>query len=272
MKITKSLRHSLFALAACAALVPAARAQDAAMMDDSKMAESGMMGNMMSMTPMAISGAVVRQYVDTMGNISSVDVQTAGGVQQVRFSPAIAATDARFAGLGKGSMINETGVVTPGIVSYSPDGSMISGLLMQGGTMGGAMAAAPTTMMGMAMMPARTLDLSAVASPPSQYGALVALPGGRFTVIRSMNGMMYYVDPDNGKMTEVTADNMMMPKGMKMKQGTRVMTLSPDGMMVTGTMGGDTMNNGSMSGDMSGGTGAAGGTATGGATTGTGAM
>jgi len=240
MKVKNNLRGSLFALAACVALIPvAARAQDA-MMDDSKMAETGMM-NTMSMTPMQIAGTVVRQYVDTMGNITSVDLQTASGVQQVRFSPAVAATDARFATLGKGSMVDAMGVVTPGITTYSPDDSMSSGL-MKSGTMGGMMGgAAAAPMMGRAMMPGRTLDLSAVASPPGQYGALVAFPDGRVTVVRSMNGQMFYINPDNGAMTEVTSDTMMMPKGLKVPKGTRVMTLSPDGAMVSGAMRADMM-------------------------------
>lgn len=260
MKIESKTRRTLFALAACALALPVAvRAEDAAtggMAGGTAMSGGMMMDSGMAMTPMAVSGMIVRQYVDMMGNITSVDVQTANGVQQVRFATAVPSTDARFATLGKGSMLNETGVTTPGIVSYSPDGPMVSGLAMSGS--GGMMAGGGMTggaaggAMPMSMMPNTTMNLTGATTPPSQYGALVSLADGRFTVIRSMNGQMMFVNPDNGMMSMVTSDNMMMPKGMKMMKGTRVMTLSPDGMMVMNTMGGEMM--GDKAGMMSGGT------------------
>ena len=45
-----------------------------------------------SMTPMPVSGTVLRYYVDRAGYVSAMDVQTADGVKMVRFSPGMAQT------------------------------------------------------------------------------------------------------------------------------------------------------------------------------------
>ena len=51
----------------------------------------GMMGGSSSMmTPMPVSGTVLRYYVDRSGYVSAMDVQAADGVKMVRFSPSMA--------------------------------------------------------------------------------------------------------------------------------------------------------------------------------------
>jgi len=49
----------------------------------------GMSGGMMSATPTQVSGTVLRYYVDRSGYVTAMDVQTANGVQMVRFSPGM---------------------------------------------------------------------------------------------------------------------------------------------------------------------------------------
>jgi len=51
-------------------------------------ATTNMSGDM-STTPMPITGTVLRYYVDRTGYVSAMDVQTAEGVQMVRFSPSM---------------------------------------------------------------------------------------------------------------------------------------------------------------------------------------
>lgn len=66
-----------------------AQAQDAMAMDEMKM-DAGMGMSAMSMQPMAVSGSVLRYYVDRSGFVTAMDVQTADGVKMVRFSPGMA--------------------------------------------------------------------------------------------------------------------------------------------------------------------------------------
>lgn len=49
-----------------------------------------MSGGMMSATPTQVSGTVLRYYVDRSGFVTAMDVQTANGVQMVRFAPGMA--------------------------------------------------------------------------------------------------------------------------------------------------------------------------------------
>ena len=58
--------------------------------------DTGMGGNMGTdmgmtgmMTPMQVTGEIVRYYVDRSGYVTAMDVQTADGVQMVRFSPSM---------------------------------------------------------------------------------------------------------------------------------------------------------------------------------------
>ncbi len=78
---------------------------------------SGSMSGGMMSTPTAVSGTVLRYYVDRAGFVSAMDVQAADGVKMLRFSPSMAqrltATypvgsqiDASFTSSGMGSMMN----------------------------------------------------------------------------------------------------------------------------------------------------------------------
>jgi len=68
-------------VAGALALAPVAKAQDTTM--------STTMTSDASMTPMAVTGTVVRYYVDRAGYVSAMDIQTANGVEMVRFSPGM---------------------------------------------------------------------------------------------------------------------------------------------------------------------------------------
>lgn len=70
------------------ALAPVvANAQDSMM---AKGAEgAGMMSDSSSMTPMMVTGTVLRYYSDRSGYVTAMDVQTADGVKFVRFSPGM---------------------------------------------------------------------------------------------------------------------------------------------------------------------------------------
>jgi hypothetical protein len=71
------------AAASVLALAPVtAKAQDTSM-------SSTTMTSSDTMTPVAVTGSVVRYYVDRSGYVSAMDIQTANGVQMVRFSPGM---------------------------------------------------------------------------------------------------------------------------------------------------------------------------------------
>jgi len=50
---------------------------------------TGMMDSSAMMQPMQVSGQVLRYYVDRSGYVTAMDVQTANGVQMVRFAPGM---------------------------------------------------------------------------------------------------------------------------------------------------------------------------------------
>ena len=50
---------------------------------------TGMMDSSAMMQPMQVTGQVLRYYVDRSGYVTAMDVQTANGVQMVRFAPGM---------------------------------------------------------------------------------------------------------------------------------------------------------------------------------------
>ncbi|HEX8550264.1 MAG TPA: hypothetical protein VF681_01785 [Abditibacteriaceae bacterium] len=72
-------------VAGALALAPVAKAQDTMMSTTT----TTTMSNDASMTPMAVTGTVVRYYVDRAGYVSAMDIQTANGIEMVRFSPGM---------------------------------------------------------------------------------------------------------------------------------------------------------------------------------------
>lgn len=70
-------------------LAPAVNAQDATTNTGGAMAGTGMMDSSAMMQPMQVTGQVLRYYVDRSGYVTAMDVQTANGVQMVRFAPGM---------------------------------------------------------------------------------------------------------------------------------------------------------------------------------------
>ena len=86
--ITKKLTGQLLCSIAAGAIAMAplaANAQDT--MTTTSTTTTTTMSNDMMMTPMAVTGTVVRYYVDRSGYVSAMDLQTANGVEMVRFAP-----------------------------------------------------------------------------------------------------------------------------------------------------------------------------------------
>ncbi|PQV63782.1 hypothetical protein B1R32_109122 [Abditibacterium utsteinense] len=57
---------------------------------DSSTMSTGMNSSSAMMTPMPVSGTVLRYYVDRSGFVTAMDVQTADGIRMVRFAPSMA--------------------------------------------------------------------------------------------------------------------------------------------------------------------------------------
>jgi len=90
-KVTKRCLAYGIAMSALA-LSPVAQAQDTAGTMSSSTTSSTTMGAMDSsamMQPMQVTGQVLRYYVDRSGYVTAMDVQTANGVQMVRFAPGM---------------------------------------------------------------------------------------------------------------------------------------------------------------------------------------
>ncbi len=106
------------------ALAPVvANAQDSMM---TKGAEgAGMMSDSSSMTPMMVTGTVLRYYSDRSGYVTAMDVQTADGVKFMRFSP------------GMGQRLYSTYPVggTATVYVAQPSGMMSPSVVGVGGTM-----------------------------------------------------------------------------------------------------------------------------------------
>ncbi|HEX8550458.1 MAG TPA: hypothetical protein VF681_02765 [Abditibacteriaceae bacterium] len=241
---------------------------------------NGAMNNsgMMAMQPRDVTGILLRHYVDVTGNVTAMDLKTAEGVRQVRFSPVMLSTDERLQSFRKGSPVTVNGTVSMGLTSYDPNGPLGSGLLMDSNSSNVAMtgaASSPTTGSmstgtggvmagGWSYMLPRGTDLSGVNFDSaaqlamSPIRAIVHLPDGRASIIREWKGRMVFLSPDNHTPTEVTlaADGTMgegstgLPTGARvMMTGTQSGTMSG---MTSGTAG--TMNGGMSSGGSSGAT------------------
>lgn len=142
----------------------------------STMSGSTMSGSDMSasMTPMPVSGTVLRYYVDRAGFVSAMDVQATDGVKMVRFSPAMAQ---RLTGT------YPVGSPISAYVTSSGMGSMMSYDLAGMGTD----MPTPATM----MMPMAATDLDVLRSSP-----YITLGGKSMRVVGKLTG--YISDPESG--------------------------------------------------------------------------
>jgi len=148
------------------------------------MSGGSMSGGMNStMTPMPVTGTVLRYYVDRAGFVSAMDVQAADGVKMVRFSPSMAQ---RLTGTYPvGSQISA-------FATSSGTGTMMNYDLAGVGTD----MPSPTSM----MMPMSVTDLDVLRSVPYiMTGSKVMRTAGTLTG--------YISDPDNGQVLAIILDN-----------------------------------------------------------------
>jgi len=134
------------------------------------------------MTPMPVSGTVLRYYVDRAGFVSAMDVQAADGVKMVRFSPAMAQ---RLTGtFPVGSQISA-------YVTSSGTGSMMNYDLAGTGTD----MPTPATM----MMPSSVTDLDVLRSEP-----YIMLGSKSMRTLGKLTG--YVPDPNTGEVLALILD------------------------------------------------------------------
>ncbi|MDF2440805.1 MAG: hypothetical protein JWN98_1789 [Abditibacteriota bacterium] len=86
--VNKTARCLAYGIAMGAlAFAPAVKAQDST--TSAGMSATGSMDSSAMMQPMQVTGQVLRYYVDRSGYVTAMDVQTANGVQMVRFAPGM---------------------------------------------------------------------------------------------------------------------------------------------------------------------------------------
>ncbi|HEX8465431.1 MAG TPA: hypothetical protein VF627_12515 [Abditibacterium sp.] len=135
------------------------------------------------MTPMPVSGTVLRYYVDRSGFVTAMDVQTADGIRMVRFSPSLAQTLTSTFPVGSTASVYVTSSMAGGMTRYDLAG--------MGSTM-----PAPTSM----MMPAMVSDLDILrAQPFTTIGAKSMMYSGRLTGFIS--------DPKTGEVLAIVLDD-----------------------------------------------------------------
>lgn len=72
-----------------------------------------------SMTPMPVSGTVLRYYVDRSGFVTAMDVQTAEGIRMVRFSPSMAQSLTSTYPVGSTASVYVTSSMAGGSTQYN---------------------------------------------------------------------------------------------------------------------------------------------------------
>jgi len=136
-----------------------------------------------SMTPMPVSGTVLRYYVDRSGFVTAMDVQTADGVRMVRFSPSLAQSLTSTYPVGSTASVYATSSMMGGMTRYDLAG--------MGSTM-----PAPSSM----MMPMMLSDLDILkAQPYTTIGAKSMMYSGKLTGFVS--------DPKSGDVLAIILDD-----------------------------------------------------------------
>lgn len=72
-----------------------------------------------AMTPMPVSGTVLRYYVDRSGFVTAMDVQTADGIRMVRFSPSMAQSLTATYPVGSTASVYVTSSMMGGSTQYN---------------------------------------------------------------------------------------------------------------------------------------------------------
>lgn len=135
------------------------------------------------MTPMAVTGEVLRYYVDRAGFVTAMDVRTADGVRMVRFSPSMAQNLTAMYPVGSTASVYVTSSMMGGMTRYD-----LAGV--------GADMPSPTSM----MMPVMVSDVDILKSEPyTTVGAKPTRYEGKLTG--------YIADPMNGDVLAIVLDD-----------------------------------------------------------------
>lgn len=135
------------------------------------------------MTPMAVSGEVLRYYVDRAGFVTAMDVRAADGIKMVRFSPSMAQSLTAMYPVGSTAAVYVTSSMMGSATRYD-----LAGM--------GAEMPAPTSM----MMPMMVSDVDILRSQPyTTIGAKSTRYSG------TLSG--YIADPMNGEILALVLDN-----------------------------------------------------------------
>lgn len=154
---------------------------DSTTMQSGTTMQGGMMqGNMM--TPTAVSGTVLRYYVDRSGFVSAMDVQTADGVRMVRFAPQMAQNLTTMYPVGATANVYVTSSMSGGMTNY-----YLAGM--------GSEMPMPSSM----MMPMTVTDLDVLKSEP-----FVMLGSKSMRVSGMLDG---YVSDERGEVLAIVLKN-----------------------------------------------------------------
>jgi len=136
-----------------------------------------------AMMPMAVSGTVLRYYVNRAGYVTAMDVQTADGVRMVRFAPSMAQNLTSMYPVGSTASVYVTSSMSGGMTRYD-----LAGM--------GAEMPAPGSM----MMPMMVSDIDLLkAEPFTTIGAQPTRYTGKLTG--------YIADPMGGEVLAIILDN-----------------------------------------------------------------
>lgn len=135
------------------------------------------------MTPMAVSGTVLRYYVDRAGFVTAMDVQAADGIKMIRFSPSMAQNLTAMYPVNSTASVYVTSSMMGGMTRYD-----LAGM--------GAEMPSPTSM----MMPMMVSDVDILRSEP--YTTIGARPT-RYT--GTLSG--FITDPMNGEVLALVLDD-----------------------------------------------------------------
>ena len=190
MKLSLLKTLSLGVAAGAMSLCSVANAQtplDGAPMDSSRTTTTTttttMTDSSSMMTPMAISGTVLRYYVDRSGFVTAMDVQAADGIKMIRFSPSMAQNLTAMYPVNSTASVYVTSSMMGGTTRYD-----LAGM--------GAEMPSPTSM----MMPMMVSDVDILKSEPyTTIGAKLT----RYT--GTLSG--FIADPMSGDVLALVVDD-----------------------------------------------------------------
>lgn len=210
MKLSLLKTLSLGVATGAMSLCSTANAQttmDNGTMDNSTMNNStmnsgtmGMNSSSSMMTPMPVSGTVLRYYVDRAGFVTAMDVQTAEGIRMVRFAPSMAQNLTAMYPVGSTASVYVTSSTMGNMTRYD-----LAGM--------GAEMPSPTSM----MMPMMVSDVDLLRSEPyTTIGAKATRYVGTLTgfINDPMNGEVLALVLDDKTLIRVPRENRLVQASM----------------------------------------------------------